>query len=158
MTQKLIGIGIIIAVVAGLAYLGNLGFEHKQTAAAAAEENVRSLVTQFGSTLKNVSLLADDASEQIGREYGPYVGTEQLAAWQADPASAPGRLTSSPWPDRIEITSVTQLAESAYRVDGSVVEMTSDGPADTRPIALLVENRDGTWLITALELGDFNAP
>ena len=42
-----------------------------------------------------------------------------------DVSKAPGRVTSSPWPDHIEITRITPEEPDQYRVEGFVVEMTS---------------------------------
>ncbi|HOQ09731.1 MAG TPA: copper amine oxidase N-terminal domain-containing protein, partial [Syntrophomonadaceae bacterium] len=66
---------------------------------------VSKLVADFGQRLKNVSLLAPDdvVTKSIKENYAEYVSPELLAQWQKDPANAPGRLTSSPWPERIDI-------------------------------------------------------
>jgi hypothetical protein len=86
--------------------------------------------------------------------YSSYVTPELLTQWEAAPTSSPGRLTSSPWPDRIDITSVTQNPDGSYMVSGNVAEITSveetqGGVADTYPVVLTVENRDGQWLIAS---------
>lgn len=77
---------------------------------AAAEPEVSAVVAAFGARLKNVSLLAPDAAEQIEAQYAGLVSDELIAAWQADPTQAPGRLTSSPWPDRIEVNAIEQVS------------------------------------------------
>lgn len=92
--------------------------------------------------------------------YAFYVSPALLEAWRNDPASAPGRLTSSPWPDRIEIRSAEKTADGAYRVEGDIIETASaegneDGePAAKLPVTLEVRNIDGRWLIDAFESGD----
>ena len=142
------------------------GVQQQQTEAsdpaaseAAAEEAVRGVVEAFGKKLQMVSLLApeDVLRESMREHYADYVSPALLEAWLNDPASAPGRLTSSPWPDRIEIKSVEQTADDAYRVEGGIIETTSaDGEAAAkRPVTLEVRNIEGRWLIDAAELGDY---
>ena len=146
------------------------GVQQQQTEAsdpaaseAAAEEAVRGVVEAFGKKLQMVSLLApeDVLRESMREHYADYVSPSLLEAWQNNPESAPGRLTSSPWPDRIEIRSVEATADDAYRVEGDIVEVTSagqngdDGTADKRPVTLEVRNIEGRWLIDAVELGDY---
>lgn len=84
-------------------------------------------VTEFGLRLKNVSLLAPAATVRttMAKEYGPYLIPELLAKWQANPSSAIGKITSSPWPDRIQITGITPETDGTYRVNANVIEMTS---------------------------------
>ncbi|MDD3751711.1 MAG: peptidase M56, partial [Tissierellia bacterium] len=77
------------------------------------EEEVIKLVEDFGRTLKNVSLLAprDSVIQAINENYSPYVTDELMQSWIANPRRAPGRTTSSPWPERIEINNVERLSE-----------------------------------------------
>jgi hypothetical protein len=88
------------------------------------------------------------------------VTSELIEKWIRDPMNAPGRLTSSPWPDRIEILAIDKLAEDRYEVKGEVIEVTStekteDGIAAKRPITLAVRKIDGRWLIDDVKLGDY---
>jgi hypothetical protein len=69
-----------------------------------------------------------------------------------DLSSATGRVVSSPWPDRIEITSIVREADR-YVVVGFVVEVTSmdvvsGGAAAKNPVRIVLEKREGRWLIT----------
>jgi hypothetical protein len=91
--------------------------------AETSEPDVRTLVRDFGAKLQMVSLLAPpDVLEKSMREhYAPYVSNALLEQWIRDPASAPGRQVSSPWPDRIEIKSITPDGV----VDGEILEVTS---------------------------------
>ena len=66
----------------------------------------------------------------------------------ADPESAPGRLTSSPWPDRIEIDNVQAAGTDEYLVTGWVIEKTS-ADETKYPVQITVSKVDGSWLITA---------
>ena len=126
---------------------------------AAAEEAVRGLVEAFGRKLQMVSVLApeDILRASMREHYADYVSPALLEAWLNDPESAPGRLTSSPWPDRIEVRSVEKKADDAYRVEGDIIETTSaDGePAAKRPVTLEVRNVDGRWRIVAVEMGAY---
>ncbi len=121
---------------------------------------VISLVEQFGQKLQMVSLLApaDMVSQSMQEHYGEYVTPELLAKWQSDPQHAPGRLTSSPWPDRIEISDLTQTAKDSYEVQGQIIEITSveqqqGGVAAQRPITLTIKKFADQWLITDVILG-----
>ena len=68
-----------------------------------SEAAVRHLVTEFGSRLKNVSLLAteDTVKNSIRENYGDLVSPALLGKWHNDVNQAPGRVTSSPWPERM---------------------------------------------------------
>ncbi|MBX5477046.1 MAG: hypothetical protein IRZ18_08000 [Clostridia bacterium] len=123
---------------------------------------VRTLVEGFGQQLQNVSLLApeDVVSKAMEENYSEFVSPELLAEWQRDPAKAPGRLTSSPWPDRIEIKSIEKRSESSYEVKGDVIEVTSvekanGGVAARRPITLVATKADEGWRIDAVTLGTY---
>jgi hypothetical protein len=61
-------------------------------------------------------------------------------------------MVSSPWPERIEITSITKTKSDEYAVTGNVVELTSaevntGGYADKIPIRVRVQKINGDWLI-----------
>jgi len=111
------------------------------------EGDVRAVVAAFGNQLDTVSLLSPDAADDIRDAYGPYVTPELLATWMTDPASVPGRETSSPWPDHIEADRVLMKAPGSYEVTGRVILMTSAGEAGSVPVSLTVESRDGSYLI-----------
>jgi len=83
-----------------------------------------------------------------------------LQEWQEDPASAPGRLTSSPWPDRIEIADFENSSGDEYQVTGEIIEVTSaekadGGAAAKRPIVLVVKRLKDHWLIETVALGEY---
>lgn len=120
-------------------------------------EGVREVVDQLGARLNRVSLLAADSivRREIRREYTPLVTGELLESWISDPASAPGREVSSPWPDRIAIQSVESSEAGVCRVEGEIVYVTStdvadNGEAALEPVTLHVRNDDG-WRISAFE-------
>ena len=48
-----------------------------------------------------------------------------IAQWAADPTYAPGRLTSSPWPDHIAISSIKEVGEDKYSIERRIIEAMS---------------------------------
>jgi len=110
--------------------------------------DVRSLVSSFSNQMDAVSLLAPDAAETIRTVYTPYVAASLIEEWAANPSSAPGRLTSSPSPDHIEIESVTKTGTGIYEVTGFVVLTSSAGDAGRVPVSLTVETIEGRLLVT----------
>ncbi len=150
---------IIILVALGAVGLGAYKYQHRETSQPGNqsgqqtdEASVRDLVTRFGAAMKNVSILAPDAVNEIRRAYTPFVSADILSYWENNPAKAPGRVTSSPWPERIEILEVQPTDDGAYDVQGKIVEMTSTGPAGDEAIALKVRNVNGTWIITGIQI------
>lgn len=150
-TAATVGIFIIFAVLAGIAYYQGSG--------AADEAAVRGVVEDFGLQLKNVPLTAEEdvVQESIGQYYAPYVTQDLLTAWITTTELAPGRLTSSPWPDRIVISDISEQG-AGYVVSGDIVLMTSeevaseeDDNAGTMPVILqLVPTEDG-WRIAVYQ-------
>lgn len=132
-----------------------------------AEAEVQSLVEAFGRKLQLVSLSAprEIAEEQIKEHYAEFVAPSLLTGWleQESFESIPGRVVSSPWPERIEVSKIEKKADSVYAVEGTIIEMTSvemlnGGIAAVRPIGLIVEKIEERWLITALILGGYQDP
>ncbi|MEA4847093.1 MAG: hypothetical protein VB106_07665 [Clostridiaceae bacterium] len=126
------------------------------------EEAVTNTVESFGKKLQEVSLLApkETLEKSMNENYSEFVTSELISKWISDPLNAAGRLTSSPWPDRIEIQTVEKLAEGEYKVDGEIIEITSvekaeDGIAAKRPITLTVKKVEDRWLIEDVILGDY---
>lgn len=136
--------------------------ENQQQMDASDEAAVTSLVENFGGKLQNVSLLAakDIVNKSIQENYGDFVSPTLLAAWQSDSQNAPGRLTSSPWPDHIKIESIKKLSEFEYEVKGEIIEITSTekangGVAAQRPITLSIKKTGERWLIDVVTLGAY---
>ncbi len=118
---------------------------------------VRNTVTGLGDELQAVSLLAPaaDVAEAMERHYAFYVHPDLLARWKADPQLAPGRLTSTPRPDRIEITETTPNEDGSYTVSANILEVAESAQGrqvvSTIPVRFtLVQGPDG-WQITAYE-------
>lgn len=157
MNARSAGIVIVILIVlgAGLLYITMPKSAPTTTTSpqqAQDEQAVRNQVATFGTLLKNVSLLSPDSAQQITSAYAQFVTPALLQAWVANPRTAPGRVASSPWPDHIDIDSVTPQGR-VYRVIGNIVEITSADqpgqPAATIPAYTELTQVNGAWLISA---------
>ena len=118
------------------------------------EARIQAVVEEFGQKLKLVSLLSPSAAEDLKTQYSNFVSTPLLQQWMGTPEKAPGRMVSSPWPDRIEISSIRKTMTGEYSVTGNIVEITSaevssGGFTDKIPIQITVKNSGGSWLIVA---------
>lgn len=134
----------------------------KQADDTADKKTVSDVVMNFGKKLQSFSLMApaEIVSKSIKDTYSGLVSPELIAKWQSDPLNAPGRLVSSPWPDRIEIQSVVKTSDNTYQVKGKIIEITSEevkngGSAAEREITLTVKKIGGRWLIDAATLGEY---
>lgn len=151
---------VILLIIGGAYLISKTPFQVDQQSA------VRNVVEQFGKELSDVSLLApkNDVAAQMQAHYDEYVAMPLLITWMNDPLHAPGRLTSSPWPDRIDIGSIEQIGEGpVYHVEGQLIEVTNEGggigesPTEAlrRPITLTVEKLTEGWRITEVTLGAY---
>jgi hypothetical protein len=93
-------------------------------------------------------------------QYTQLVTPALLEAWLVEPASAPGRQVSSPWPDGIAIRSIDPAAVGC-RVEADVLYITS---ADTAAalgaperVSISVSDMDG-WRISAYEVSARRVP
>lgn len=116
---------------------------------------VENVVTNFGGVMQLVSVNTSKtlASQAISDNYRDLVSPALLAAWMDDPANAPGRTVSSPWPDHIGITSITAINTTTYMVTGDVIELTNNnvahgGVADEYAVTTTVAIVDGNWMLT----------
>ena len=144
-----IGAGLIVALaIIGFFYLT------AQPDQAKDEAEVKALVVEFGAYLKSISLQepSDTLKGDIQQVYGPYVTDALLQSWRADPTHAPGRQTSSPWPDRIEVSSIAPQGQG-YVASGDIVMMTSSGEAGRVPVVLQVIQQNGDWRIAVYQEG-----
>jgi hypothetical protein len=119
---------------------------------------VRDVVRLLGERMQRVSLLAPDSvvARELREAYSPLVTPGLLDAWVADPASAPGRKVSSPWPERIEIQSIDDTDAGACRVEGEVIYATSTDSAQggehpREPVTLSVRLDHGAWRVSTYE-------
>jgi len=149
--KKTVTILIIVAfiIIAGVSF-SFWSQSNRERIQQTDETEVETFVTNFGQTLKNVSLLSPTAAEDIEINYKDFLDQLLLTQWQADPLSALGRLTSSPWPDSIEVSNVSQLGSDTYKVDGKIIDMTSTGMAGSRPVQIKVTKSDEQWTITEI--------
>lgn len=152
-----IAVLFLAAAVATGAYFYQKSIDQKN-AKAAEEAAVRSLIENFGQKLKNVSLLSMTASDDIEQNYKDFVSSDLLNRWKTEPFSAPGRETSSPWPDSIVVGEIHQQNQNAYEASGKIINMTSLGAAPSRSFQATVlrigENK--TWLISNFILGAYS--
>lgn len=143
---------VLVAVITAGAALAANQKPSDSSASESDKQEVVSLVEGFGGALKMVSLTAptEIAAKSIEEQYAQYVTPELLAAWKADPQSAPGRRVSSPWPDRIEITEITPSGKGEYTVSGKIVEVINTGVFAKNPVTLQVTKQDNRWLISGV--------
>jgi heme A synthase len=121
------------------------------------ETAVRNTVTMFGGELRMVPLSSskEAVGEAMEYNYASFVAPELISKWEKDPLHAPGRLTSSPYPDHIDITSVNKNSDGTYIVKGNVIDLSSSNISSSTnsgsyPVTIKLENRNGLWLITNL--------
>lgn len=136
--------------------------ETQQETDATDGSAIARLIEDFGTRLQTVSLLApkEIVNKSMQENYGNFVTPELLAAWQSDPQHAPGRLTSSPWPDHITIESMKKESEHEYQVKGKIIEVSSaenatSGVAAQQSITLTVKKTGNRWLIDTAILGSY---
>ncbi|MDQ1299511.1 MAG: hypothetical protein QG636_179 [Patescibacteria group bacterium] len=139
-----------VLVLGGLVY-SYIGSHPTGIIDGSHEGDVRTTVAQFGNQLNSVSPLSPAAAEEIRSSYGPYVSPELLSLWMQDPSTAPGRRTSSPWPDHIEVDTVLKNEAGSYDVMGRIILKTSTEDAGIVPVSLTVANVNGSFLITRYE-------
>lgn len=121
-----------------------------------------SVVEAFGSKLQMVPLVApeNEVAKSIQENYSGLVTPALIEKWINDPQNAPGRVSSSPWPDRIEVLKVNRLSKDEYKVKGNIIEITNvevinGGAGAKRPVTLVVKKIDGHWLISELTMGQY---
>jgi hypothetical protein len=161
--HKKAALGILVAVIAAAILAGLFFMDHSPdvpsvSQAIEEESDVISLVEKFGDVLKKVSLSAPDdvVAKEIKENYADFVTPELLTKWQSDPQSAPGRMLSSPWPDRIDVKSVEADRNGGYVVSGKIIEVTStelqnSGAAAKKRVTLGVIRKENRWLISSVE-------
>lgn len=120
---------------------------------AKEEADIRELVENFGKRLQLVSLLAPNAAEDLQNQYAEFVSPALLETWMNDVSKAPGRMVSSPWPDRIEISALQRETPNSYVIDGFVIQITSTeiagGDITNRiSVHMIVKREQGRWRIT----------
>lgn len=149
--KSLLALIVIAAAVFGLY---RYWYVPMATPADPAERAVATVVS-FGNVLQMVPLSGDPevARRAMTAHYASYVAPPLLVEWKEDPRSAPGRITSSPWPARIEPDTVAEGFGGGYVVQGRVIELTSrelveGGSSGEYAIQATVEKLDEGWRIT----------
>lgn len=140
------GLALLIITGAAVYYIQRAPNRSKDMA------EVSAVVTSLGAYEKSVSLQEEEEllKSDIQASYGQFVTDSLLQAWRADPKHAPGRLTSSPWPDRIEIDSISPQG-AGYIVSGRVIMMTSTGESGQVPVVTLLVRENGKWKIAVYQ-------
>ena len=122
------------------------------------ETAVKTVVTEFGKRLRMVAVLApkEMVTKAMDEEYSAFVSTDLLAIWKNNPEKAPGKRTSSPSPERIDISSIEAKGPDTYVVKGKVILLTAQERSDggifqANPVTMTVEQRHGKWVITAYD-------
>ncbi len=117
------------------------------------------LITSFGEQLQKVYLTSptEEVKKEIQENYQDFLSPDLLNAWLNDPSKALGRVTSSPWPDHIDIKSYSKVNDSLFFVLGNIInvtseEMVNDGAASINGVIFRVEKINGKWLITNLKI------
>jgi len=151
--NKKILIGILLVVVVFIAGIFLWNSVALSPTSKEEESQVRTLIENFGSKLKEVYISdpKEIASAKIKEIYAPFVTDELLLTWTNDPSKVPGRLTSSPWPERIEIRSIKKFDLNEYEVDGDIISLTSAGSSKDR-VTIFVVERDNNFLIYSFSL------
>lgn len=123
---------------------------------ARGDDAAKAVMIAFGDTLKNVPLTGDSAAitKAIDDNYAEFVTPELLADWKANHAHAPGRLTSSPWPERLTVSAMIPQGMGRI-VNGEVILVTSaqkaGESAETVPYVAQIVQIDGEWKIAAYQ-------
>jgi hypothetical protein len=120
------------------------------------------VVGEFGARLRDVDMSAPTQNilAVLNFDIMKKLITDRLyQVFMQDTSRIPGRITSSPWPESIQIVSVRKLDDTSYTVNGSIILMTSNalaqgGNAGLLPITLTLKKtslRPGkamsAWLI-----------
>lgn len=123
-----------------------------------AEEQVRGVVYGFGDELSLVSLVGTSASttESMDRRYSYYIRPDLLSSWKERPQTALGRQSVLPWPDHIDIRSLTDNKNGTYTVEATLVGTTQGiDPASLAkevPVRFTVSQGPDGWQISAYEV------
>ena len=93
---------------------------HRTSDQATAANTV---VTEFGKRLRMVAVLApkEMVTKALDEEYSALVSADLLAIWKNNPEKAPGKRTSSPSPEQIDISSIEAKGHDTYVVKGKVI-------------------------------------
>jgi hypothetical protein len=169
MKLRLLSLGLVLLVIGSALYalphddVSEVTDPNQSVSSPPADElaTVEGVVKAFGLRMQKVSVLADAASQQMDHEYTGLVTPELIAKWKATSTEAVGRVTSSPWPEKIEIVTTSKIDANTYKVEGNVIEVTSDsahkgGPAAIYPVIIELQKRNDVWLIASFKRGPYS--
>lgn len=110
----------------------------------------------FGDQLKSAMLLVpeEQLKEQIDQLYAPYVSNELIGKWKEQLELTPGRELSSPWPERLDVLSITKLNDETYKLHGQIVEVAGGEVVGTNDVNLLMKIETDQWKIDSFEYLD----
>lgn len=116
------------------------------------ETAITAMLEHFGKTLKNVYLTSPTAAADMAAKYKNFVTPQLLSQWQASPLDALGRLTSSPWPENIQIINIQPSGDNTYKVEADIIEITDlekthGGFSDKIRVYFTVQKFNDQWLI-----------
>lgn len=111
-------------------------------------KEIRATVVDFGAQLKGIDARGKNATSTIETVFARFVAPELLSIWVEEPIYAPIRYGTEPWPQRIEIQSLTKQKDKTYWVRGFVIEQDKTGDYTNNLVTIVLEKRNDTWLIT----------
>jgi hypothetical protein len=153
-------VGVLVLLGIGAWYVSSVVSQRPLT--SQEDALVRALITDFGTKLQMVPLLAPAAERKAAMEtyYKFHVAPELIAQWAPEGAEALGRSTSSPWPERIEIADVQKTAPGAYKVEANVIEVANIASTTqvvaVYPVTFALEERGTQLLIVKMEKGPYS--
>ena len=153
----------MIAIVGAAILLASSGPGHSWAQAPTSghrttdqKQAVRTVVTEFGKRLRMVAILApkEIVAKVMDQEFSAFVAADLLATWKDNPEIAPGKRTSSPSPERIDISAIKASGHDAFLVNGKVILLTAQerregGIFQANPVTMVVAQQHGKWVITA---------
>ncbi len=113
------------------------------------ESEIKKLLDLFVQRMQLITLASplERIKEMIKDAYHELVTEELLNQWLNSPQEAPGKITSSPWPDKIEIKKLSKINPNEYQVEGSLIWMTSTGFAKEDKVEIKILKKDSKWLL-----------
>lgn len=118
---------ILLALIVTTAGAVGYAYYYKSSRTLSDPAQVRIVVGNFGDELLGVTLSAPPAelADAMDKHYAYYIHPDLLAKWKADPSTALGRTTQSPYPDRIDITGAQKNKDGTYYITGNIQEVTN---------------------------------
>jgi len=146
--KGIIALCVVIIAVLVVGSIVTYGSNQPKPITAEEKTEITTLLNNFADTFTKVVLIdpEDQVISEIKQYYSPYLTDNLLAKWEFDPSEALGRVTSSPWPDQIEIISMDKLDEQTVKVKGYILWVSSGGVGkleiDDKVPALFIVKKD----------------